>query len=327
MSKIDLVLRSRQSPGDGVMLTAALRDLHQCCPGRYRTSISCPWPDLWAESPYLDEVDHASPLTRIVDMHYPLIHQSDQLPYHVQHGYCQYLSEQLHERIAPTRWGGDIHLSRDERIDDPPYHSEHGLHRYWLLVSGGKQDFTAKWPSPPVIQEVIDRTKGQIPWIQVGEAGHHHPRIDGTIDLVGRTTLRQLILLVHHADGVLCPVTLAMHLAAAVPVRPGRPSRRACVVLAGGRESPTWEAYPWHQYLHTVGQLSCCAMGGCWKSRCQRVGDGDVKDEEDLCVRPIAVTEDLDVPLCQSMIHPDTIIRAITDHYYTGYYGWPRLQS
>lgn len=324
VSKIDLVLRSYQSPGDGVMLTAAVRDLHRCCPGRYRTAVSCAWPDLWAESPYLDELDHADPRSRILDMHYPLIHQSNQLPYHVQHGYCQYLGEQLGERIVPTRWGGDIHLSPDERLADPPHHAEHGLCRYWLLVSGGKQDFTAKWPDPHTVQTVVDQTRDQIPWIQVGEAAHHHPRIVGAVDLVGRTTLRELILLMHHADGVLCPVTLAMHLAAAVPTRPGRPQRRACVVLAGGRESPSWEAYPWHQYLHSVGQMDCCSSGGCWKSRCHRIGDGDPKDHEGLCVRPVPVSETLNIAQCQTMIRPDTIMQAILAHYRSGHYTWPR---
>ena len=39
------------------------------------------------------------------------------------------------------------------------------------------------------------------------------------IDLVGKTSLRELIRLIYRADGVLCPVTLAMHLAAAVETR------------------------------------------------------------------------------------------------------------
>ena len=35
---------------------------------------------------------------------------------------------------------------------------------------------------------------------------------------------------VYHADGVLCPVTFAMHLAAAVPLRPGQVSRAAVII-------------------------------------------------------------------------------------------------
>jgi hypothetical protein len=34
-----LILRNFQSPGDLVMLTAVVRDLHACCPGKYRTDV------------------------------------------------------------------------------------------------------------------------------------------------------------------------------------------------------------------------------------------------------------------------------------------------
>ena len=115
----------------------------------------------------------------------------------------------------------------------------------------------------------MDHFQGRIPFVQCGEQGHWHPRLAHVIDLVGRTTTREFVRLMYHAEGVLCPVTFAMHLAAAVPTRAGRPPHRPCVVVAGGREPPHWEAYPHHQFLHTVGMLSCCADGGCWKSRCQ----------------------------------------------------------
>jgi hypothetical protein len=70
-----------------------------------------------------------------------------------------------------------------------------------------------------------------------------------------------------------------MHLAAAVETRPIAHPSRPCIVVAGGRESPNWEAYPTHQFLHTVGVLPCCATGGCWRSRTLPLGDGDENDE------------------------------------------------
>ena len=130
------------------------------------------------------------------------------------------------------------------------------------------------------------------------------------IDLVGQTTLREFIRLMYHAEGVVCPVTLAMHLAAAVETKPGR-KLRPCVVVAGGREPPHWEAYPHHQFLHTVGTLSCCADGGCWRSRCQRIHDGDPKDHHNLCLFPVQVQPDLDIPQCMAAIQPEDVIRRI----------------
>ena len=158
-----------------------------------------------------------------------------------------------------------------------------------LRRSGGRTRagrLLARPPSSffPAAASVVERFAGRILFVQVGEAGHHHPALRGVLDLRGKTTLRQLVRLVHHAQGVLGPVTLLMHLAAAVEVGPGMPRNRPCVVVAGGREPAQWEAYPHHQYLHTNGALRCCDNGGCWKSRVVPLGDGDAKDEPDkLC--------------------------------------------
>jgi hypothetical protein len=122
--------------------------------------------------------------------------------------------------------------------------------------------------------------------------------------------------LVYNADGVLCPVTFAMHLAAAVGTKPGKPLNRACVVVAGGREPSHWEAYTHHQYIGTNGALPCCDAGGCWRSRCQTVGDGDEKDSN-LCERPVQVAPNLQIPRCMEMITAVDVIRRI-EMYYEG---------
>src|SRR6185369_14017218 len=89
------------------------------------------------------------------------------------------------------------------------------------------------------------------------------------------------------------------------------PPQRACVVVAGGREPPHWEAYPHHQFLSNVGALPCCAEGGCWRSRCQLVGDGDDKDRHNLCEKPVQVRPDLRIPLCMHLITPADVIQRI----------------
>jgi hypothetical protein len=116
---------------------------------------------------------------------------------------------------------------------------------------------------------------------------------------------------------VLCPVTFAMHAAAAVPTPPGRPRNRACVVVAGGREPMQWEAYPHHRFLSNNGALRCCEHGGCWRSRCQRVSDRDGKDRS-LCEQPVQVGPDLRIPRCMEMIRAVDVIRAIESYYEGG---------
>ena len=325
-----LVLKSFQSPGDVVMLTAAVRDLHAAEPGRFLTDVRTSAEALWEHNPLITKLCEGDVGVETLDMHYPLVHQSNQRPYHFLHGYPQYLEERLGVRVPVTKFSGDIPLSADEK-SSPPLKGVELPERFWIIVAGGKYDFTAKWWNPDSYQKVVDhfaedgrtgrpsyeespagsRCYGKITFVQCGEAGHWHPRLSGVIDLVGKTTLREFVRLMHHAEGVVCPVTLAMHLAAAVETRPGRSRHRPCVVIAGGREPPQWEAYPQHQYLSTVGMLSCCADGGCWKSRCQLVGDGDLKDRRDVCEQPVQVTPELRIPRCLDMISPEDVIRKI----------------
>jgi hypothetical protein len=85
-------------------------------------------------------------------------------------------------------------------------------------------------------------------------------------------------------------------------------------VIAGGREPPHWEAYPTHQFLHTVGTLPCCASGGCWKSRTVPVGDGAEHDAPaNICVD---VVEDL--PHCMHMIRAEHVIERVGWYLHAG---------
>ena len=93
----------------------------------------------------------------------------------------------------------------------------------------------------------------------------------------------------------------------------GGPPNRPCVVVAGGREPPNWEAYPTHQFIHTIGMLPCCAEGGCWRSRSVPLGDGDEKDEpKHLCVDVVN-----NLPRCMHLITPATVVEGI-EHYLRG---------
>ena|GEM_PF-772516 len=304
-----IILRSHQSPGDILMLTAAVRELHTAYPGQFQTDVRTSASDIWDHNPFITRLQEGLGVESI-EMHYPLVHQSNQRPFHFIHAYTQYLEKQLGLPIPVTRFSGDIHLSAEEK-SSPPLNGHSPTERFWILMAGGKHDFTAKWWNPGSYQQVVDHFQGRITFVQCGEQGHWHPPLQGVVSLVGKTSLRQFIRLMHHAEGVVCPVTFAMHLAVAVETRAGLPRIRPCVVIAGGRESPHWEAYPHHQFLSTVGALSCCLEGGCWKSRCQLVGDGDEKDRRNVCEQPVQVTPDLRIPRCMEMITPADVIRRI----------------
>jgi ADP-heptose:LPS heptosyltransferase len=316
-----LILRSFQSPGDVVMLTAAVRDLHRGYPNAYLTDVRTACPRLWENNPYLTPLSESDRKVEVIDCQYPLIHKSNQQPYHFLHGYIEFLNQKLGIGIKPSEFKGDIHISDLEKSwysqveeitgEDTPF---------WLISAGGKYDFTVKWWDVGRYQQVVDHFRGKILFVQAGELNHYHPPLDGVLDLRGKTDIRQLVRLVYHSQGVLCGVTLLMHLAAAIEVKGERPKNRPCVVVAGGREPPHWEAYPHHQFIHTVGALRCCDSGGCWKSRTEPLGDDSEQDlPENLCVD---VTGGL--PRCMDMITASEVIRRIETYFEggaTGYLG------
>ena len=246
--------------GDVVLLTAALRDLHFRYPGRFQTGLRTAFHEVYEHNPFV--TTHSNGSAKTIECSYPLIERSNTAPYHVIHGFHKFLGEQLGVHIEPTEFKGDVHLTGDEKSWDSQVGELMGEEiPFWILVAGGKYDVTIKWWETRRYQEVVDHLRGKIQFVQIGAREHHHPKLDGVIDLRGQTNLRQLIRLMYHAQGVLCPVTLAMHLAAAVEVKGGRPKNRPCVVIAGGREPAQWEAYPHHQYIHTNGALLCCDNG------------------------------------------------------------------
>jgi hypothetical protein len=296
------------------MLTAAVRDLHRTCPGEYLTDVRTPCPALWEHNPFITLLDEREPDAETVTCEYPLVHKSNGKPYHFIHGFRSFLSDYLGRSIEATAFKGDIYVSEQEKtwlsqVDEIT--AECGT-RFWIIVSGGKTDYTAKWWDPDRCQQVVDHFEDRVLFVQCGakEATHSHPPLRNVIDLVGKTNLRQLVRLMYHADGVVCPVTMYMHLAAAVETKPGRPRNRPCVVVAGGREPAQWEAYPHHRYLHTNGSLPCCDDGGCWKSRVVPLGDGDDKDDC-LCEFPVSLGSGRFLPKCLDMIGSTDVIRAI----------------
>jgi ADP-heptose:LPS heptosyltransferase len=297
-------------------MTAVVRDLMLAYPGCFVLDVRTSAPEIWESNPYLTPLDENDPSVRSIELHCPLIHQSNERPFHFIHAFAQYLEDQLGIPIPLTSFKGDIHISTIEKSWFSQIEEMGFPGNFWIVVAGGKYDFTAKWWDPAQAQAVVDHFQGRILFVQCGEANHWHPRLTGVLDLVGKTDLRQFIRLIYHADGVLCPVTSAMHLAAAIETKPGKPRNRACVVVAGGREPSHWEAYTHHQFISTNGALSCCEWGGCWRSRCQPVGDGDPKDET-VCENPVQITPDLRIARCMNMITAADVIRRI-EMYYEG---------
>ena len=225
-----LILKSFQSPGDIVMLTAAVRELHAAYPGRYQTDVRTSGDAIWENNPHLTPLDEHDPEVVSLDMHYPLVHQSNRRPYHFLQGYTQYLEEQLNLRIPVTQFRGDIHLSDAEKQAPPPLaglrsharqssgspsrgvgesdglgvrcsHARQSLglpsweeketpplagglpDKFWIIVAGGKYDFTAKWWNPNSFQAVVDQFQDRIHFVQCGDPKDRRDLCDNPVQI------------------------------------------------------------------------------------------------------------------------------------------------
>ena len=313
--KRKILLKNYQSPGDILMLTAAVRDMKLSYPDiKIGVNTSCM--ELWENNPYISVFNEDDKDVDVIFADYPLIHSSNEGQYHFIHGFRKCLEDRLGLDIKPTVFKGDIHLSDEEKSWISQIEEMGIRDKFWIMMAGGKFDFTSKWWSSEFYQKVVDHFKGKITFVQCGESSHHHPSLENVINLVGKTNLRQFVRLIYHSVGVVSPVTFAMHAAAAIECRYDIKNRPA-VVIAGGREPSQWEKYPHHRFLETNGALRCCDNGGCWKSRCQTVGDGDIKDkDEELCIFPVKMeNEGFSIPRCMHMIKPKHVIDAIESYY------------
>lgn len=283
MSK-KFIFHNPLSPGDVVVSSALIRDLHRCYPGQYVTDYRGTVESYFWGAPHITKLPKNDPEAEKWRMTYNFIHKSNQQRMHFLYGYYHDFNEKYGLDVKMTEFKPDIHFTKHE-LEAPIVSG-----RYWVICSGGKRDFVTKWWDPKRWQQVVDILQGQVQFVQVGGKNHWQPDLTGTIDLRGKTSFRDLCRLIMHSDGVVCVITCLMHVAAAC----GRP----CVVVAGGREAWWWEAYTrknrtanmqaihginWqppnpdpmmdHIFFHSIGKygLDCCHSGGCWKSK---VNDG-----------------------------------------------------
>ena len=112
-----------------------------------------------------------------------MIHNSNEGQYHFIHGFRKDIEKKLGLTIKPTKFKGDFHISDTEKSWMSQSEELNIKDKFWIMVAGGKYDFTAKLSNPNVFQEVGDQFKGKITFVQIGERHHWHPVLKNTIDL------------------------------------------------------------------------------------------------------------------------------------------------
>lgn len=208
---------------------------------------------------------------------------------------------------------GDLHMSDSEK-KTKIISANYDIERYWVIAPGGKRDCTAKIWDWRKFQKVIDHFDGYIKFVVIGKRDLLVEPLRGTINLVGKLKIRELLPLVYHADGCVSGVSFLMHLAAAIPPR-NKKEIKPCVSIYGGREPVSFTGYD-HQILHTIGAMPCCDYGGCWVSH---LSPDQEKATGRIC-NHIVSRGGRKIQQCMDMISADDVIRAI-EIYYQGNKG------
>lgn len=294
-----LILTCFLSPGDLLAMSAAIYSLHESYPDRYTTNIRTSCDEIFNNNPNIGNVQFHDTDATIVEMHYPSIDRSNQHSTQFIRAYTEYLAERLQIKIESQTNRPMIYFNEEEKNNNIVDTKE-----YWIVNAGIKNDYTCKqWPIE-YYQEVIDKTKSYIQWVQIGETHQNHHRLNNVINLIGKTSFRELMVLALHSNGGIGPVTALMHLMAGV--------EKPYICINGGREPLPWIQYQLQHTLHTMGLLDCCKTEACWKSRVVDLPIdpmfpfADAKLNVNLCKYPM-----LDgiepVAKCMAMIKPQEI--------------------
>lgn len=287
-----VVFKQWQAPGDLLMLTVALRDLHIMYPGLMETDVFCCYPEVFFNNPNITYFPKDGSVP-IVDLKYDRARDLlAPLGYHFSSVFIYLLNELYDLKLMKTSMRPDIYLTPDERSNSILERLEIKK-PYWLINSGVKHDIPIKGYPPPMWEKVIDGLLNVgLNLYQVGSQNDLHPVHNKIRSLIGETeNLRDYFSLVYHSSGCINHVSMQMHIAAAF--------HRPCVIIAGGREDCRWETYPDHRFLNTIGHLDCCQERGCWISK---IAD---------CKRPL---EDMPYATCLAMIEPERVIKEVLNY-------------
>ena len=261
--------------GDQIAFTGALKAIHTAYPDTFITDIAraagsepgqqhqgrSAIDELMSEHPLVTTLPRVPSIRAFLHDGCPNFRQNIGGTKHVIQLYAENLAQKLDVPIGVVKCCGDVFVTDAEKLN-PGF----GLtsKSYWLMIAGAKTEVPTKNWGVERYQKVVDALQGKVQFVQVGERRDWHPPLRGVLDLVGKTSVRDLVRLAYHARGAICPITSLMHLMAAIPDGP-----RPCVILAGGRERPSYIQYPNHEIMHTIGKLSCCQTP-CMKNRCER---------------------------------------------------------
>jgi len=223
---MNVIFKQWQAPGDLMMLTCAIRDLHKMYPDKFNTDVLCCYPEVFFNNPYITYLPKDGSVP-IVDLKYDKTRDLlAPIGYHFSSVFHYMFNEMYDLKLMKTSMRPDIYLTPDEKseiildkleVEKP----------YWLINTGVKQDIPVKGYPPYKWEKAIDIMVDEgIRLYQVGSKNDIHPTHNRIKSLIGKTeNLREYFSLVYHSSGCINHVTMQMHLAATF--------HKPCVVIAG----------------------------------------------------------------------------------------------
>lgn len=302
------------APGDQVVLSALIRDLHHLYGRKHDFYVRTHHPDLWIDNPYVCGVnvdEKGMQHVGLVMQNWVKAARDGKYSGHYLTAYhaAFRILTQLDVRLTTAK--PDLHVPQSSRLFSQPY---------WVIAAGCRDQMTTKlWPQE-YWQQLVDYMNGcGMLVVQVGQVDSHHTnyKLDGVTSVVGRTSLMDLCNLVRHSAGVVCSITSLMHIAAAYEKR--------CVVIAGAREGRAWEHYtndlgnfgdavpvttP-HEFLTSYGSTLCAGnLNGCWKRYVTAPANPrpDGSDAYRMCLEP---TGEPRIAECMRKVLPKRVIEAL----------------
>ena len=278
-----MLLKNGNMLGDTIMMTSAVRDLKIAYPDT-PISVETNYSDVWLNNPYIERWQGDGPEYSIGPA--IVIQGSKSNGLHFANAFRVCLETKMGKPIKQGPLRGDLHFSEEEK--KRPIITGG---KYWVIdidcgPYNAKRWYNDRW------QEVVN-TLHWLTFVQVGVEERNDYRLKGTnvIDMVGMTTVRQLLCLHYHAEGSLGLTSSQMHIAGAL--------QKPCVTIAGAREPQTLIKYPTHRLLENVGSLPCAKLGACWScSGCSHTVHGRSK--------------------CMHLIEPRHVVEAVESYYKGG---------
>ena len=132
-----LLLRHQRAPGDIVVMTALVRDLALSYPGRFHIGVDTTFRELWLNNPYIKPMPEKRG-AKILNLSYgSYIRKAGNEHVHFISAFHKDFKQQTGIDAPLLYPFPDLHLSEEEK---KPITDE----RYWVVLAGGKNDFTTK---------------------------------------------------------------------------------------------------------------------------------------------------------------------------------------